>query len=53
MKTHPLENDCDDPGESWAGLIVLVILALLAGVVCMILDGATDGWHYLFRRARR
>ncbi len=53
MRSHPLENDCDERDESWLELFVLIFLALLAGVACMIWDGAIDLWHFVFRRARR
>jgi hypothetical protein len=53
MRPHPLENDCDERAESWAELFILIVIALLAGVACMIWDGAIDGWHFLLRKQRR
>jgi hypothetical protein len=53
MRSHPLENACDERGESWAELVTLLIVALFAGVVCMIWDGAVDAWRAVTRRARR
>ena len=53
MRSHPLENDCDERGESWIEIISLVVMALIVGVGCMIWDGAVDGWRLLVRRVRR
>jgi len=53
VSRHPLENADADDEDSWAELILLVIIALLASGACTIWDGAVDGWHFLLRRARR
>jgi len=53
VRSHPLETDCDERGESWAELVTLLIVTLFAGVVCMIWDCAVDGWRAVTRRARR
>ena len=53
MRSHPLENDCDERDESWGEIILLISIALLVGVAYKLWNGAVDGWHSLIRRARR
>jgi hypothetical protein len=53
VRSHPLETDCDEDVESWTELIVLLLVALVAGVACVIWDNAIDVCHFILRRARR
>lgn len=53
MRSHPLESDCDDRGESWAEIVTLLIVTLLAGIAYSLWDNAIDAWHALTRRARQ
>ena len=55
MRAHPLEDydDDDERADPWAALILLIMLALAAGIACAIWDGAIDAWHFLSRKARR